>query len=389
MGKNLIFPILCALFLLLVQGCARKPLVQIPTALYPVFSDDLSYNKLTKAIDQSLILLRKRPSKTLLGIAGTDYTVEQLVRSLLFFRTIIAKSPSPDQLNQLIKTYFDIFQASGLDGYNPERTMLVTGYYQPVFHGSLVPTANYRYPVYGIPNSLVLRHDPLSGKKEIGRLDGGRFLKYWTRSEIKNEGRAAGYELVYLKNPLDAFLLHIQGSGLIKLPDGSTRGLHYAMKNGRQYKSIGKYMVKSNRMTLAESSIDTIRNYLNAHPQEIPEILNYNDSFIFFAWSANHDAVGSLGRPLTSGRSIALDQNKFPAGALIFLRSKKPIVNKGYIDKWESFGRFVLAQDSGSAIRGSGRVDLFCGSGEQAGVIAGQMKEEGTMYILLLKKHFL
>ena len=380
---------LFCLVILALAGCGKTPLLPLAETKHPVFTDDLYYADLDRAIEQSLIYLRKRPQSSRITIADQSYPVDHFIRSLLFFRNLIAGHPSQELLNRQINTYFDIYQASGTDGYNPQRNMLVTSYYQPIFAGSLTPEGPYRYPVYSVPDTLVLRRDPQSGNKEIGRLEGSRFLKYWTRSEIERDGRAAGNELVYLKDPLDAFLLHIQGSGLIRLPDGSVRGIHYAMKNGRQYRSIGKFMVKTGRMTLAEASIDAIRSYMNSHPEEQQEILQYNDSFIFFEWTTTHGALGNLGRELTGGRSIAVDQDCFPAGALSFLRSRKPVLKDGRIVNWVPFGRFVLVQDTGSAIRGSGRVDLFWGTGKEAGLAAGRMKENGALYFLLLKKQFL
>ncbi len=389
MSKVFSFLTLCCVAILIFAGCGKRPLLPLAATKYPVFADDLEYADLDRAIEQSLIYLRKRPRSSQITIAGRSYPIDHLTRSLLFFRNLVAEHPSAELLNRQINAYFDIYQASGTDGYNPQRKMLVTSYYQPLFEGNLTAEGAYRYPIYGIPDTLVLRHDSGSGKKRIGRLEGGRFLNYWSRSEIEDKGRAAGNELVYLKDPLDAFLLHVQGSGLIKLPDGSIRGIHYAMKNGREYKSIGKYMVQTGRMTLAEASIDSIRSYLAAHPEELREILYHNDSFIFFDWTTTYGAIGNLGRELTAGRSIAMDQDRFPAGALSFLSSRKPVLNNGRIVNWIPFSRFVLVQDTGSAIRGSGRVDLFWGTGTDAGLAAGRMKEEGTLYFLLLKEQFL
>lgn len=389
MARIFFFIILCLGILPAISGCGRNPLLPLAETRYPVFSDDLEYGDLDRAIEQSLIYLRKQDSSRRITIAGQSRPIDHLIRSLVFFRRLIEARPSTALLNRQINTWFDIYQASGSDGYNPQRKMLVTSYYQPLFEGSLVAGGPYRYPVYGIPETLVLRHDPGSGKKRIGRLEGGHFLDYWTRAEIEDEGRATGNELVYLTDPLDAFLLHVQGSGLIRLRDGSIRGIHYAMKNGRKYKSIGRYMVQTGRMKLAEAGIDTIRSYFKAHPEELEEILHHNDSFIFFEWTTTHGAIGSLGRELTAGRSIAMDRDRFPPGALSFLRSRKPVLNNGRIVNWQPFSRFVLVQDTGSAIRGSGRVDLFWGSGEEAGRAAGRMKEDGALYFLLLKEQFL
>lgn len=387
--STLIYLTLFALFTLSFAGCGKNSLFPPAATQYPSFSDDLEYNDLDQAIEQSLIYLSKRPESTRFTIADQSYPIGHLIHSLTFFRSLIAGHPSANLLKLKIETYFDIFQAAGTDGYNPQRNMLVTGYYQPVFDGSLKRRAPYIYPIYAIPDTLALRRDSESGTYRIGRLDGGNFRSYWTRGEIETRGHAGGNELVYLKNPLDAFLLHIQGSGLIRPPDGSIKGIHYALKNGRQYKSIGKYMVETGRIELREASIDTIRKYITANPEEQQEILHYNESYIFFEWTTTHGAIGSLGRELTAGRSIAVDQKRFPAGALGFLRSRKPILEGERIINWTSFERFVLVQDTGSAIRGSGRVDLFWGSGEDAGLAAGTMKEDGALYFLLLKQHFL
>jgi membrane-bound lytic murein transglycosylase A len=389
MGKSrfLFLLLFCTLFLCF-SGCGKKSLQPLATTKYPLFRDDHAYTGLDRAMEQSLIYLRKRPPSTHLGIGNHNYSINHLIRSIEFFRILIAKHPSANLLNRQISTYFDVFQASGTEGYNPKRRMLVTGYYQPLFEGSPVRKAPFLYPLYGIPSDLVLRRNSKSGTKQIGRLEGSHFRQYWTRAEIETGTSAGGNELVYLRDPMDAFLLHIQGSGLIRMTDGTIKGIHYAMKNGRQYKSIGKYMVKTGRMNLEEASIATIRNYLAAHPEEMKEILHHNESFIFFEWTSTHGAIGNLGRELTAGRSIAVDQRCFPAGSLAFLRSRKPVQN-GDVINWVPLERFVLAQDTGSAIRGPGRVDLFWGSGQKAGLAAGRMKEDGALYFLLLKEQFL
>lgn len=382
------------LFLVLIQGfcfsgCSQKSLYPLTVTQHPHFSDDLGYTNLDRAIEQSLIYLRKQPPVSEFTLGDQVYPLSRLIRSLEFFRNILLEHPSPTHLTRQINAYFTIYQAAGTSGYNPQRNMLVTGYYQPIFSGSLVRKEPYIYPIYSIPDTLALRRNSISGIKEIGRLEGSIFKKYWTRGEIDNHGYARGNELVYLQDPFDAFLLHVQGSGLITLPDGSIRGIHYAMKNGHPYNSIGKYMVNTGKLPLAEASIDSIRAYISTHPEERQQILHRNPSFIFFQWTTNHGAIGNLGRELTPGRSIAGDQTLFPAGALSFLVSRIPVIDKGRVIRWQSLARFVLVQDKGSAIRGSGRIDLFCGSGKNAGLIAGRMKEDGALYVLLLKKQFL
>ena len=360
-----------------------------PSKFHLHFTDDLDYHLLHKAIGESLHYLRQRPTTAEFPLGTLSCSGKRLVRSLVFFDHLITSRPSPQLLTLEISTFFDIYQAAGTPKVSPPGTMLVTGYYQPVFHGSLVRKPPFLYPLYAIPGNLVLRRNHNAASVQPGRFQGGRFTPYWTRKEIESRGYAKGSELVWLKDPFDAYLLHIQGSGLISLRDGSLRGIHYAMKNGRPYRSIAKYMVHTGKITLEEAGIDTIRQYLVDHPDELHEILYINQSFIFFQWTTSHDAVGNLDRPLTAGRSIAVDQHCFPAGGLAFLQSRKPAAGRKNEKHWILFNRFVLAQDTGSAIRGPGRVDLFSGTGKQAGQVAGKMKETGTLFFLLLKKEFL
>jgi membrane-bound lytic murein transglycosylase A len=312
-----------------------------------------------------------------------------LIFSLEDFLDILATNPSHEELDRQIKQRYDIYQASGTSGFNPGRKMLITGYFQPVLEGSLSKTPPFLYPLYTVPHDLIRTTDGEKGGTTFSRLENGKKIPYWSREEIEMENKAAGYEMVWLKDPFDAFVLHVQGSGLIRLQDGTVRGVHYAAKNGHPYHSIGKYMVETGRISLKQASLKTIREYLASHPDERSEILHHNPSFIFFDWTDTHGAIGNLGKELTAGRSIAVDQSCFPAGGLAFLQTRKPTRIDNEKVSWEPLRRFVLIQDTGSAIRGAGRVDLFWGTGDKAGFEAGQMKEKGTLYFLLIKDELL
>ena len=383
-------------FLLVLLFPSPVAAVDPPAATAPMapkndirFTDDLDYHLLHRAIRESIHYLRQQPATAEFPLGTRCCTTRHLIRSLVFFDRLIASRPSPQLLSLELTTFFDIYQAAGREHVTPAGTMLVTGYYQPVFQGSLVRTPPFLHPLYSIPGNLVVRHNHRDGSVQPGRFQGGLFTSYWSREEIEREGYARGSELVWLKDPFDAYLLHIQGSGLIRLRDGSLRGIHYAINNGRPYTSIGKYMVDTGKITLEEAGIDTIRQYLVDHPAELREILYTNQSFIFFQWTQGHDAIGNLDRPLTDGRSIAVDQGYFPAGGLAFLQSRKPVSSQNGEQGWMALNRFVLVQDTGSAIRGPGRVDLFWGTGRQAGAAAGKMKENGRLFFLLLKEQFL
>ncbi len=371
--------------LLFFPGCAKTPLIPVAVSELPDFTDDLDVTSLRQSLKHSINYLQSQNPATEIQIGIQTYPVSHFLNSLKVFLEILQKNYPAQQLNTIIKQRFNVFQAAGSEGLNFDRSMLVTGYYQPVFQGSLNKKPPFLYPLYATPSDLVEKRESASRRKTIGRFEGSNFVPYWTRKEIETLNKAAGHELVWLKDPLDAFVIHVQGSALIRLEDGAIRGIHYARPNGRQYKSIGKYMVETSRITLEEASMKTIRNYLTSHPGEKDAILHHNESFIFFQWTKTHGAIGSLGQELTRGRSIAADQNCFPAGGLGYLISRKPVLKDNRVIGWKPLTRFVTVQDKGAAIRGSGRVDLFWGAGDIAGTAAGRMKEEGKLYFLILK----
>ena len=381
--RLLIFALI--LFTGALTSCSRKPLVQVNKGSLPGFVDDMDRASLTEAITRNLDYLKKQDQDSLVTVADQPVPLARLTGSLEYFLALLADAPSDDELNKRLREDFDVFQSTGTSGFNPGRQMLVTGYFQPVFEGSLQKKAPFLYPLYSLPQDLIHQVDS-SGKKVSGRMDGDKLVPYWTRKEIDLAGKAEGLEIVWLKDPFDAFILHVQGSGLIRLQDGTIRGVHYAGKNGHEYKSIGKHMVDTGRITLEEASLKTIRTYLNAHPEELLEILHHNPSFIFFSWTDTHGAIGNLGQELTAGRSVAVDQSCFPAGALGFLFSRRPVISGNRPVEWEPMQRFVVVQDTGSAIRGPGRIDLFWGRGDEAGQQAGHMKEPGNLYFFLLKE---
>ena len=380
-----IWPLLAAVLLFQPVAYSATPLVPVPANALPSLQDDLDRKGLKQAIDASLAYLSSRPADASISLAGQHIPVSRLADSLVAFQKLLTGTASGPELAEQIKQQFIFFQAAGSNGFNPDRTMLVTGYFQPVVDGSLTRQPPYLYPLYTVPPDLIIQAGDRTNQKKIGRLDNGHFTDYWTRQEIDSQGKAAGSELVWLKDPLDVFFLQVQGSGLIRLRDQTVRGVHFAAKNGHPYRSIGKYMVQTGRISLQEASLATIRRYITNHPAELQEILFTNPSYIFFNWSDGYGATGNIGVDLTPGRSIAADQSCFPSAGLAFLKSRQPVIQSGKIVGWKPIHRFVLIQDSGSAIRGPGRVDLFWGTGDQAALHAGSMKEAGTLYFLLLR----
>lgn len=371
-------------FLVLAACAAQGAVTPLPPTEYPVFRDDLALRDLDSALDQSLQYLQTRPLTTRYNFGGRSIAVQRLIDSAGFLQRMLRNRPTSAQLNEQIRAHYEVVRAEGAQRPSGRR-LLVTGYYQPLFAGSLERTPFYPHPVHAQPDNLVV-HEGTGGQPAIGRLEAGQFKPYWTRREIEEGNLLKGQELVWLKDPFDVFVLHIQGSGHIRLTDGTVRALHYARSNGREYRSIGKLMVDSGRMRLEDVTMDRIRDYLKVHPEERDQILHHNESYIFFQWGKPGPAIGNLGKALTPGRSIAVDQQWLPPGGVAFLDSRKPVVDNGQVAGWERMQRFVTVQDTGSGLKGPGRVDVFLGSGDAAGTMAGQMKEDGALYLLLLKE---
>ncbi|NOX26392.1 MAG: transglycosylase [Deltaproteobacteria bacterium] len=350
------------------------------------FYDDAPAASLNRALAESISFWQQQRPARWIRVCDRSYRAGRLLDSLLEFQKLLHSS-APAELSAAIGRKFTIYQAQNSSGGSG---ILVTGYFQPVFAGSLSRRPPYIYPIYGLPPDLIhARRHGASGKSKtlIGRLVDGRLQPYWRRSEIEDKNLLAGRELLYLRDPVDAFFLQVQGSGLVVLPDGSRRQVLYAGSNGWPYRSIGRLLVAEGRLSLSEVSMPKIRQYLLSHLDERRHILHYNNRYIFFrlAPDTGEEPIGAMGHELTPGRSVALDVNCFPLGGLGYLTTEIPRIAGGRIVGWRSMRRFVLAQDSGAAIKGSGRLDVFWGHGPNAGKIAGKMRQPGKLYILIKK----
>ena len=359
-----------------------KPLHQVSLT---TFSDDLDRASLMEVIQSQKRYLESRAKDETVAIGVEQVSVYWLHRSLVELLDFLSMNPGNEQLDVFLQANYLCFQAGGRKS-KWGRKMLVTGYYEPLFEGSLVAKAPYLTPLYKKPSSLVVQAGP-DGKKRVGRYDTQQqLIPFWSRQEIETEHHLTGNELVYLKDPFDAYLLHVQGSGKIALPDGSVKAIGFAGSNGLGYKSIGKYLVDQKIMKLEDVNIPAIRTYLNQNPNELLPLLYQNPRFIFFKWGDNKGPRGSSGEPLTPGRSIAIDQQALPTGTIAYLQSEKPVLDSAHnIIAWEPMQRFVFPQDSGSAIKGTGRVDVFWGNGEYAETAANHMKHPGKLYFLVKK----
>lgn len=374
--------ILCIVYYLFLAD-PYKPLHHLNKNQLPDFSDDMAFQSFLSAAENHLEFLQKKEKNTPIVLGEYQYSINQAIQSIREFSAEIRRTPSSEELQRYIGENFEVFQAGGRKTKG-KREMLVTGYYEPVFAGSLTRTGPFIYPIYSPPEDLVSRK--IEGKNLTGRMTAEGFTKYWTRAQIETENVIEGYELAYLKDPFDAFLLHVQGSGRIRLRDNSIRTVRFAASNGHPYNSIGKLLVDEKKLTLDEVSVPRIREYLNHHPAQLQRILHHNPRYIFFNWGDDNPPKGSSGVFLTPGRSIAIDHNALPDEMIGFLSSRKPVIdNKGKVTGWIPMNRFVFPQDSGSAIAGTGRVDMFWGYGEYARAAANTMKEPGRLYFLIRK----
>ncbi len=261
---------------------------------------------------------------------------------------------------------------------------LVTGYYEPLLRGSRSPSDKYRYPLYGPPDDLLMvdlsaLYPELKYLRLRGRLEGRRVVPYYERAAIET-GRAPvkGRELLWVDDPVELFFLHIQGSGRVLLDTGETTRIGYADHNGHPYRSIGKWLVDNGELTPERASMQGIKEWARRNPQRLAELLNVNPSYVFFRELPNDlpGPLGALGVPLMAERSIAVDPAAIPLGAPVWLATTRP-------NSSAPLERLVLAQDTGGAIRGNVRADFFWGYGDEAGQIAGAMKQKGRMWVLL------
>ena len=356
---------------------------------YPRFTDDMWYDGLECALKQSLEYLRRLdPDKHFFW--GKDaYSVSHVIHSLEFFLTFVHTRPSALEMNRFIENHYRIYR-SVADGKPGE--VFFTGYYEPILDGSLEKNGSFIYPVYGRPLDLTtidlgLFDAAWKGKTLIGRYDGQTVIPYPDRKSIDVEKCLEGkaIPLVWLKDPVDAFFLQIQGSGKVNINGPEPLNIHYHISNGRPYRSIGKLLIETKKIEPSKMSMQSIRAYLESHPDELQDILNYNPCYVFFKIE-KEGPKGFLDVVLTPGRSVALDRKLFPPGALAFIETHKPLIDPdGTIQKWNRFSRFVLNQDTGGAIQGPGRADLFWGNGPYAEIAAGHMQHRGTLYFLILK----
>lgn len=289
--------------------------------------------------------------------------------------------PDPAAARRFFESRFVPYQLLQADG---RAEGLATGYYEPLLRGSRKPTPRHRYPVYGVPDDLLTLDLPAFGIESReprlrGRLDGRRLVPYFERAQIE-AGLAAvkGREIAWVEDPVELFFLQIQGSGRIELEGGGVLRVGFADHNGHPYRSIGRLLIDRGELPAERASMQGIKAWAQRNPAKLREVLDYNPRYIFFRELPEglSGPLGAQGVPLTARRSIAADPRYVPLGAPVFLATTWPLSSR-------PLQQLMLAQDTGSAIRGPVRADFFWGYGDEAGREAGRMKQALRMWLLL------
>jgi len=343
----------------------------------PDLAQGLAYRtEVLAACQRSLSYLAKPSSREHFPVAGIEHG--RVVASLEAFRDLLA-SPEPDaEVAAEVRRRFDVYTTVGCDD---RGTVLFTGYYTPVFQASRERTDRFRHPLHRLPPDHVKA--PLTGET-LGRRrpDGSVDPEYPTRRELLASGELEGLELVWLADPFEAYVVGVQGSAALELPDGSRMGVGYAGTNGRPYASVGRALVEAGELRPEELNLHRLIAYFRAHPEDFEPLTATNERYVFFQ-EGDGTPRGCLNEPVTAMASIATDKSIFPRAALCFLAAELPGARAAGPDG--VYRGFVLDQDAGGAIRAPGRCDVYMGIGDLAGELAGRTLSEGRLYYLFLK----
>lgn len=329
--------------------------------------------QLLQAIAHSITYLRS-------GKARQDYgpwnlgeiTRERVLDSLLRFRALLQQAPDGESFQRAIAQEFQLYRARGDQDFGQ---VWFTGYFTPVYRASREPTAQFPYPLYRRPDNFAQWPQPHPTRTQLEGADGLQ----------GDRGPLAGSALVWLENRMDAYIIQVQGSAQLELTDGSTMAVGYGGHTDYPYTSIAKALVADGLLTLDTLSLPVLLDYFQQNPAQLDRYLPLNNRFVFFEEMAQAQPLGSLGVPVTGDRSIATDKSLFPPGALGIIFTHLPQFNgEGQLVQ-PLTSHYVLDQDTGGAIKGTGRVDLYLGSGAIAEQRAGVVGSYGELYYLLLK----
>jgi membrane-bound lytic murein transglycosylase A len=354
--------------------CCQPELLGLDEQIWGENGQAGDWRSLLRSIDHSLKYIQSPAAvKAYSRYPIKGITRDRVWRSLVRFRQLVVQSRTPAELQAAVRREFDFYQSSGGNG---RGEVLFTAYYEPIYLASRVPTAEFRYPLYRLPPDFSKWRKPHPTRLQLEGKDGLSGA----------ENRLRGLEIVWLRDRLEAFLVQIQGSARLMLPDGKMISLGYAGRTAYPYISLGKELAKDGKLPLAGLTVPVMRDYFRKYPQELNNYIPRVHSFVFFRETHGAPAIGSLGVPVTAERSIATDKSLMPPGALALMQTSLPFKRDFGQIEYRSVSRYVLDQDTGSAIKGAGRVDYFMGTGPNAGDRAGVTGSRGQLYYLLLKQ---
>jgi membrane-bound lytic murein transglycosylase A len=380
---------------IVLSGCRSQPeRVSLPVYDRPLPAGEYALRKITdpyeipdftlacddleglrEALANSLNYLNKASSRQFFPINGI--TRGQAVDSLKEFAELLDSGLSGVQLDASIREKFDVYMSVGCDN---RGTVLFTGYYTPIFDGSLVHSGSFQYPLYKQPNDLVKGpNGEILGRRGLG----GGVSPYPPRAVIEESNMLAGTELIWLSDPFEAYVAHVQGSAKVRLDDGRIVGVGYAASNGLPYRSISEQLVADGVMSRSQISLSAMMDYFRNNTARVLKYTRLNQRYVFFHRD-DGPPRGSLNEPVTAMRSVATDKSIFPRGCLTYFSTTLPQLIGSRVAN-RPYSGFALDQDTGGAIRAPGRCDIYMGEGEMAGRLAGQTYQEGRLYYLFLK----
>lgn len=397
-----------AILILFVYGCVRAPIkdrseAMRPASKIPQLADDLGFESLRDGLRANIDYIRtspRAPAEYVFGPAKVRKAQYVAALELLLEKSVDLKSFQENTLR-----YFDYYEVYGIEEWGQIKA---TSYYAPVLEGSPKPTKELSQPLYFTPADMLsididafaeafpkwrIFKEQVMEQRSSRAVARARMTKdkkivpYFDREEIDSKNSIADKKtvIVYV-DPIKAFFLQIQGSGTVVMPDGSEFRVGYASQNGFPYVAIGNVLL--DKIPKEKMSMQNIQSYLRTlSKKEMQKILNQNPSYVFFQ-KLSGKPITYLGTETVDGRTVATDQSFFPKGSLAFLEFEKPVFESPEsVDpvSWTKSSRFVLDQDTGGAIRGPGRLDLFAGGGSEAEQFSGVMKNPGRLYYLVPK----
>ena len=378
------------IIIVLLIGCTSSTTTENPrpvsiaeiNALKLESSPDLE--ALQRALGHSIEYYERLPTDQRFQYGSFGYSPEEMIASHQHFLRIL-DLPEVERLEKLQQDFL------WFESLNEKNQAFFTGYYEPLLKGSLNESEKFPVPLYGVPSDLVTvnlsNFDEKYGNGILrGKIVDQKFVKYDDRDEISYQNSLQGRAtpLAWVNNDIELFFLQIQGSGVIELPNEVLYRVNYADQNGHPYRAIGKILL--GEIPREKMSLKALKEYLYDHPERVQEILNYNPSYTFFRHIPGDGPLGNIEVPLTPERSIAMDHRLVPKGGLVFYETNLP---SEISPSEEMLQRFAVVQDTGGAIRGHGRADIFWGRGTSAEKIAGPMKENGRIFLLVARKEVL